>query len=95
MRALAEQGRRVLMVGDGLNDTAALAAAHASVAPASALDAARVVADVVLTGPSLAPLPDIVATARAARARMRENLWIAGPTMSSRSRSRSPATSRR
>ncbi len=77
IRDMTARGRRVLMIGDGLNDTAALAEAHASIAPASALDAARVVADVVLTGQSLAPVPAIVATARAARARMRENLGIA------------------
>jgi Cu2+-exporting ATPase len=77
VRELGAAGRHVLMVGDGLNDTAALAAAHASIAPATALDAARVVSDVVLTGPSLAPVASIVATARSARARMRENLGIA------------------
>jgi hypothetical protein len=44
------------MVGDGLNDTAALAAAHVSISPASALDAARTASDMVLMGRSLAPI---------------------------------------
>ena len=55
--ALSENGARVLMVGDGLNDTAALALAHASISPASALDAARTASDIVLLNPSLENLP--------------------------------------
>ena len=64
IRALSDDGAKVLMVGDGLNDTAALAAAHVSISPASALDAARVASDIVLLGNALAPLPEAIATAR-------------------------------
>jgi Cu2+-exporting ATPase len=74
--ALALSGRRALMVGDGLNDTAALARAHVSMSPASALDAARVASDMVLLGNDLAVLPEVVATARKATRRIRENLAI-------------------
>lgn len=73
---LAAQGARVLMVGDGLNDTAALARAHASISPASALDAARVASDMVLTGSDLVPVAEAVATARLATRRMRQNFAI-------------------
>ncbi|MCB1340765.1 MAG: cadmium-translocating P-type ATPase [Pseudooceanicola sp.] len=77
VRRLGEEGVRVLMVGDGLNDTAALAAAHVSISPASALDAARTASDMVLLGTSLAPIADACAIARAATARIRENFTIA------------------
>lgn len=77
VRALSDDGHKVLMVGDGLNDTAALAAAHVSLSPASALDAARVAADIVLLGQSLAPLGDAAATARKATRRILENFAIA------------------
>ena len=73
---LAAEGARVLMVGDGLNDTAALARAHASVSPASALDAARVASDMVLTGNDLVPVAEAVATARLATRRIRQNFAI-------------------
>ncbi|QBF30333.1 heavy metal translocating P-type ATPase [Thalassococcus sp. S3] len=77
IQALSGAGRHVLMVGDGLNDTAALAAAHVSISPASALDAARVASDVVLLGQDLAPIPSAVATAQSATRRIRENFQIA------------------
>ncbi len=77
VKRLREHGHRVLMVGDGLNDTAALAAAHASVSLASALDAARAVSDIVLCGSSLDPIPEAVMTARHARRRIKENFAIA------------------
>ncbi len=74
---LRDQGHHVLMVGDGLNDTAALAAAHVSISPASALDAARVASDIVLLGTDLSPIADACDTATKATKRIRENFRIA------------------
>ncbi|WCQ97984.1 heavy metal translocating P-type ATPase [Paracoccus aestuarii] len=74
--ALSDAGARVLMVGDGLNDTAALARAHASISPASALDAARVASDMVLTGQDLTPVAQALRVARQSTRRIRENFAI-------------------
>ncbi len=74
--ALTAQGRHVLMVGDGLNDTAALASAHVSISPASALDAARVASDIVLLGKDMAPIADAVRIAGQTTRRIRENFGI-------------------
>jgi Cu2+-exporting ATPase len=75
--ALAREGAHVLMVGDGLNDTAALSAAHVSISPASALDAARVASDIVLLGNDLSPIGAACETAQSATRRIRENFRIA------------------
>ena len=76
LTALADRGFKVLMVGDGLNDTAALAAAYASVSPATAADAARAASDIVLLNDSLLPLIELPLVARAALRRIRENFTI-------------------
>ncbi|KPQ12890.1 MAG: Cu2+ exporting ATPase CopB [Rhodobacteraceae bacterium HLUCCA09] len=77
VEALHSGGAKVLFVGDGLNDTAALAAAHASISPATALDAARTASDIVLLGSDIAPVAGAVTTARSAVRRIRENFAIA------------------
>lgn len=77
LNALAAEGHHVLMVGDGLNDTGALAAAHASLSPASAVDAARAASDVVMLGQNLAVLPELITTAKQAKHRILENFAIA------------------
>ncbi|CUH76145.1 Cation-transporting ATPase PacS [Tritonibacter multivorans] len=77
VQALSEAGHKVLMVGDGLNDTAALAAAHVSISPASALDAARVASDIVLLGRDLTPIHAACGVAQKATRRIRENFRIA------------------
>ncbi|OWU85547.1 ATPase [Oceanicola sp. 22II-s10i] len=75
--ALQKDGARVLMVGDGLNDTAALTQADVSISPASALDAARVASDIVLLGADLTPVPEALEIATRATKRIRENFTIA------------------
>ncbi|MEL6510751.1 MAG: heavy metal translocating P-type ATPase [Pseudomonadota bacterium] len=77
VNALRDEGRRVLMVGDGLNDTAALAGAHVSLAPASALDAARVAADMVLVSADLSHTLDAIRIGRSAKRRILENFGMA------------------
>ncbi|MEE4347696.1 MAG: HAD-IC family P-type ATPase, partial [Paracoccaceae bacterium] len=75
--SLQAEGHHVLMVGDGLNDTAALTAADVSISPASALDAARVASDIVLLGSDLAPIGEALGTAQSAILRIRQNFRIA------------------
>ncbi|WP_166416811.1 heavy metal translocating P-type ATPase [Cochlodiniinecator piscidefendens] len=77
INSLTASGAKVLMVGDGLNDTAALTAAHVSMSPATALDAARVASDIVLLGEDLEPIAEALHTAQKATRRIKENFGIA------------------
>jgi Cu2+-exporting ATPase len=77
IEALTTRGAKVLMVGDGLNDVGALAAAHVSIAPASALEATRVAADMVLVAGDLMNVAEAMRLARVAQRRIKENFAAA------------------
>ena len=68
---------KTLMVGDGLNDTAAMSGAFVSIAPASAIDATRASADLILLGNHLSEIPNSISLSRQARSRILENFSVA------------------
>jgi Cu2+-exporting ATPase len=74
---LKQQGFKVMMIGDGLNDAPSLAAAHVSMSPISAAHLSQATADLVFLGKPLAPVVAAIDLSRKALHLMRQNLWLA------------------
>jgi cation transport ATPase len=77
IEGLKRQGFKVMMVGDGLNDAPALAAAHVSMSPISAAHLSQATADLVFLGKPLAPVVAAIDFSRKALLLMRQNLRLA------------------
>ena len=78
VRRLKDEGRTVAVVGDGINDSAALAYADVAISLGAGADVARERADVVLSDDDLMRLPDAIDTARQAMGLVKQNLTIVG-----------------
>lgn len=77
LEKLQAEGRRALYVGDGINDSPALARAHASLALVSGSALAGEAADARLCSSDLGAIPGAIALARKAVRVIRQNLWFA------------------
>ena len=77
LQTLRQAGQQVLMVGDGLNDAPALAAASVSMSPASGADITQAAADLVFMGERLGGVAEALRLCRKGRRVMMENFLLA------------------
>ncbi|MFQ3207284.1 MAG: Cu2+-exporting ATPase [Glaciecola sp.] len=79
IKTMQQQGKKILMLGDGINDAPVLAAADVSVAVGNASDLAKNAADVILLNAQLNSLVLVLSMAKKARRKIKQNmLWAIG-----------------
>ncbi|MCW8108397.1 heavy metal translocating P-type ATPase [Alteromonas ponticola] len=79
VQSFQQQGHKVMMLGDGINDTPVLASSHVSVAVGNATDVAKSTADVILLKDKINLLPQLFRVSRQTRKIIRQNImWAVG-----------------
>ena len=76
LKELEQLGKKVLMVGDGLNDAAALKAAHVSISPSTSLEITQVSADIIFQGEKLGPVLECYQVAKFAIKLVKQNMAL-------------------